>query len=160
MGPPGLIASWGLPLATFLVGLVSGFVPVVNLEAYLLAVSVMAPPSATVPVVVLATLGQMIAKSALFFSARSSRGLAKTPVRWLEVACERLRARRGHAWAVMLVSAFTGLPPFYVMSVAAGVLDWPFLAFVVAGGCGRLARFAVLFAVPQLFLSKAGLPWH
>jgi membrane protein YqaA with SNARE-associated domain len=160
MDPRSLVDSWGLPLATFLVGLVSGFVPFVNAEAYLLGVAVLAPGADSVPVVLLATLGQMLSKSALFFSARGSRRLSRTPVRWLEVACERLQARRGQAWLVMLLSAFSGLPPFYVMSVAAGALNWPFAAFAVAGGCGRLARFALLFALPQLFLSKGGLPWR
>ena len=48
------------------------------------------------------------------------------------------------------VSALTGLPPFYLVSIAAPALGVRFGTFLAMGLAGRLLRFAVLVALPQL----------
>ena len=51
---------------------------------------------------------------------------------------------------VILLSAGVGLPPFYVVSIACGLLRIPFMQFFVLGLIGRLARFGVIVLAPQL----------
>lgn len=51
----------------------------------------------------------------------------------------------------MLVSAVVGLPPFYVVSIACGLLRFPFARFFVLGLLGRLVHFGVIVMAPQLF---------
>ena len=51
----------------------------------------------------------------------------------------------------MTASAVTGLPPFYAISVAAGVLRLRFVLFFALGLAGRTLRFAAVFVVPRLF---------
>src|SRR4029453_1176973 len=53
---------------SFAVGLVSGLVPAVNTEAYLLMIVALAPRGVAVPAVVLVTLGQMLAKALLYLA--------------------------------------------------------------------------------------------
>jgi membrane protein YqaA with SNARE-associated domain len=46
--------------------------------------------------------------------------------------------------ATVLVSAVVGLPPFYVVSVAAGAMGLQFRRFVFVGTLGRLLHFAAV----------------
>ena len=137
-----LTTALGLFGGSLAVGFVSGLVPVLNTEAYLLAVAALSPREALVPAVVLTTLGQMIAKSLLYLAgsgAVSSRLLGRRGARVGELK-DRLERARAGATAVVFASAATGLPPFYVVSVAAGSLRWSLARFLLVGGSGRLLR--------------------
>jgi len=81
--------------------------------------------------------------------AVSSRLLGRRGARVGELKDRLERARTGAA-AVVFASAATGLPPFYVVSVAAGSLRWSLARFLLVGGTGRLLRFAAVVAVPRL----------
>lgn len=142
---------WGIFVATFLFSLAGGIIPVLNVEAYLLSVSALMPGSGLVPVVVAASAGQMAAKSLLYLSGR---GLLRLPLRTARETVDKLAARlatyRGGSNALVAVSAVTGIPPFYGVSVAAGALRLRFMAFFVVGCLGRTARFAVVFLLPRM----------
>lgn len=134
------------------IGFVSGLVPAVNTEAYLLALAALAPSGALVPAVLFVTAGQMLAKALLYLAgsgAVQSRMLAGREGR---LACVRRRLEqmgRG-ASAVLFASALTGIPPFYLVSVAAGSLRVSLARFLLVGGSGRLLRFAAIVALPGL----------
>jgi membrane protein YqaA with SNARE-associated domain len=49
----------------------------------------------------------------------------------------------------MFASAFSGWPPFYLVSLAAGTLRQPFAPFFAAGFAGRFLRFGLLVLLPQ-----------
>ncbi len=139
-----------LLVTTFLLSFVSGLVPLVNTEAYLLSVSALWPASKTLAVAAAATLGQMAAKCLLYLAGG---GLLRLHLRgsWagFTTLAERLgRSRSGTA--LVFTSAVTGLPPFYAMSVAAGLLRFPFGWFLAAGLAGRLIRFGAVFLLPRL----------
>jgi membrane protein YqaA with SNARE-associated domain len=126
--------------------LVSSLVPLVNAELLLIGMTLVTPAAAPLLVVVMAA-GQMIGKSVLFFSggrvARSAMegGLA----RW------RLGGRTRHAGAPLIgMSASLGLPPFYLVSIAAPALGIRFPTFLVMGLAGRLLRFGLLVSLPEL----------
>lgn len=53
---------------------------------------------------------------------------------------------------MVFASALTGLPPLYVVSVAAGLGRFPLARFVALTLLGRLLRFAFVFLVPQALL--------
>jgi membrane protein YqaA with SNARE-associated domain len=141
--------AMGLYAATWLVTLASGFVPVVNSEVYLLTVAALHGARSAPALVLAATLGQMTAKSILFLSARA--GLRTSAPRHGRLAVWSLHLRRGpRGWLLVFVSAFTGFPPFYAISLATGALGWPYAAFAAAGACGRLVRFALVVGAPDL----------
>jgi membrane protein YqaA with SNARE-associated domain len=141
----------GLYLVTYLVCFVSGLVPLVNTEAYLLSVSAISRPASALPLTLAAALGQMTAKTLIYCSGR---GLLRLPTGRYRARIDstqaRLDANRGHAGAFMFVSAFAGLPPFYLVSFVAGTLRLRAAYFVVAGLLGRFLRFGLLVLLPQL----------
>jgi membrane protein YqaA with SNARE-associated domain len=131
--------------------LVSSLVPLVNAELLLMGLALASPAAAPLLVVVMAA-GQMVGKSALFLGgARLTRSpLEGRLARW------RLDERTGRAGAPLIgMSALTGLPPFYLVSVAAPALGVRFRTFLVMGLAGRLLRFAVLVALPRLVVHVA-----
>jgi len=139
-------------IATLGAAFVSGFVPLVNIEAYILGAAALLPGCPPLVVVVAAALGQMAAKTLLFLGGR---GLVSLPAGHGERAlamASRLAARRRSAPALVFTSALTGLPPFYVVSVAAGFLGFRTGHFLLAGLAGRLLRFGAVFALPAVLL--------
>ena len=138
-------------LATFAYSFVAGVFPLLNVEAYLLAFSAYLSLEAMIPVVIAATAGQMVAKSLLYFSGL---GLLKLPHRStrerIERVSERLRTYRRGTWTLVLISAFFGLPPLYVVSIAAGTLRLHFGLFLAISTAGRLLRLSAVEILPQL----------
>lgn len=137
---------------SFAMGLVSGLVPALNTEAYLLMVAAVAPREAVLPAVAFVTLGQMVAKGLLYLvgsGAVSSRLLGARAGRVAGMRQRLVRMRAG-ASALVFSSAATGIPPFYLVSLAAGSLRFSLARFLLVGGSGRLLRFAAIVAVPRL----------
>lgn len=125
---------------------VSSVVPFVNAELLLLGLALATPEAAPVLVIVMAA-GQMAGKSALFLGSDrlTPPAIEERLARW------RLDGRRRAAGAPLIgVSALTGLPPFYLVSIAAPALGVRFPTFFAMGLAGRLVRFAILVALPQL----------
>src|SRR5574340_705397 len=151
--PDAILRDAGWPLATFAYAWLSGLVPVLNCEVYLLWLAANAPRSRLMLLIVMATLGQMTAKVLLFWIGRgvgrvslgSWTGLSKHAQ-----AISRWRSRTGGMWQGLLVfvSASTGLPPFYVTSAGCGALKWRFPSFLLCGTAGRLLRFSAALLVP------------
>ena len=125
---------------------VSSLVPFVNAELLLIGLTVASPAAAPLLAVVMAA-GQMVGKSILFLGGgRLTRASLETRLaRW------RLDrpGRRGGA-PLIGISAVTGLPPFYLVSIAAPALGVSFRTFFTVGLAGRLLRFGALVALPQL----------
>lgn len=137
-------------LLTLVAGFTSGFLPFVNVEAYLLGAAALFPESPLLLVVVPATVGQMAAKSLLYLGGR---GLVGLPRRYCDRALavgSRLAAGEGRSAGVVFSSALAGLPPFYLVSVAAGALRVSPRVFLLTGTAGRFLRFAAVFAGPRL----------
>ena len=141
----------GIYGGTFLFCALSGVVPLMNSEVYLLYLGSIASNTQLPALIVLATLGQMSAKVVLYFGGC---GVLKLPSGRGRERIEALRARlsSGHdaAGGLTFVSALTGLPSFYAISVIAGTLGWPLRRFVLWGTTGRLLRFAALLFLPGL----------
>jgi len=137
---------------TFLVSLLGGLVPFVNVEAYLISVSALSPGLAPLGVVLAAALGQMAAKSVLYLAGR---GFVRLPLGRHQARVDHATARLAHgdwkATVLLFISASTGLPPFYVVSIAAGFVRFPLGAFLGLGLIGRFLRFGVVFLLPTLF---------
>jgi len=136
----------GIYAGTFLVCFVSGLVPVVNAEVWLVAVTLLVDTAAPLPaVVVLAAAGQMAAKSLLYYAAL---GVLDLPTGRYREKVEKARASLAR-WKrrpnlVLFASASIGLPPLYVTTLLAGGLGYRFRSFFVIGMLGRAARFTVI----------------
>lgn len=143
-----LLAVW---LTTFGVAVASAVIPVINIEIYLLGASALAPREMVIPLVVAGTLGQVIGKIALYYAGT---GALRLPGKRLQAALTRMntqmqeRPRTGGA--LVFVSATLGLPPYYVVTLAAGAAKMNLPMFLGVSLVGRLIRFAIVVAVPQL----------
>jgi membrane protein YqaA with SNARE-associated domain len=54
--------------------------------------------------------------------------------------------------SLVFVSSAVGIPPFYVITLLAGVFRVRFGPFFTVGACGRIVRFGVLAFVPWIML--------
>jgi membrane protein YqaA with SNARE-associated domain len=139
-------------IATLGAAFLSGFVPIVNIEVYLVGAAALLPGCPPLVVVAAAALGQMAAKTVLFLGGRGLVGLPAGHGARALAAASRLAARGRSTPALVFTSALTGLPPFYVVSVAAGMLGFRTGHFLLAGLAGRLLRFSAVFALPGVLL--------
>jgi membrane protein DedA with SNARE-associated domain len=144
-------------VGTFAFSVLSGVVPFINVEVYLLYVGSIASRADIAPLVVAAVLGQMCAKSLLYLGGR---GVLRIPSRRqqnarIEAVRARLAGGRWTAGGLTFVSALFGFPPFYGLSVVAGMLGWPFARFALCGAAGRVLRFSAVLLLPMLL--KGGM---
>ena len=131
--------------SAFVASVASGLVPFVNAEVVVVAAAVAVPSSQQWLVVAVCSLGQMIAKALLYAFARwLPQRLPARAVRHLERASEKAKRIEQAGWSLILVSAIVGLPPFYVISLASGMVRVNFAAFLAIGFVGRYIRFAIL----------------
>ncbi len=146
-----LLSLAGIYAGTFLFCAMSGIVPLMNSELFMLYLGSTASHSQFPALILLATLGQMSAKAVLYCAGR---GVLKLPMGRGQARIEALRARLSAtgqaAGGVTFVSALTGLPSFYAISVIAGTLGWPFSRFLAWGIAGRILRFSVLLFLPGI----------
>lgn len=150
-----LLTQGELIVATFAFCVGSGFIPVMNAEAYLLAVSATSSPGVVLPLILAATAGQMASKSVMYFAGRGFITLPLGKYRdRLDVAGQRLQAARLGPGPFVGFSSLTGFPPFYATSIVAGVLKLPFFAvFFAPGTAGRFLRFTAVALFPQMVKS-------
>ncbi len=149
-----MATSLTLALGAFALCLVLCFLsavfPFVNAEIVLLSlVAATHGWAGVLALVIAATVGQMGGKSVMYWLGRGAAAVPserhrKTLERWRQ---RFERAPRAIVLFVML-SAFTGIPPFYVVSVLSGAFRTNFAAFVAAGAAGRFLRFALIATVP------------
>ncbi|HSJ08344.1 MAG TPA: hypothetical protein VK928_00485 [Longimicrobiales bacterium] len=138
-------------VSTFFGCLIGAFVPVINTELLLLSMSAVAPPGLVVPIIVVAAIGQMIGKSVLYAAARGALALpAGRFSQHVNEAARRIGNRKAISGVLLFASASSGLPPFYFMSIAAGLMRVHFGHFLVIGTSGRLLRFAAIVLFPQV----------
>jgi membrane protein YqaA with SNARE-associated domain len=142
-------AIW-LVLGTLAVAVGGGLVPVLNVEAWVLGVSVASPTAALLPVVLAASLGQVAAKCLLY---RAGGGAARWGTRRdatrVALAVRRLEGAASRGTLVVFASALTGVPPLYATSLAAGAARFRFDRFVLLTFCGRALRFGLVFLLPR-----------
>jgi membrane protein YqaA with SNARE-associated domain len=147
-----LIVQFGIYLSTYIVCLASGFLPFVNAEVFLVLVSAITPRHRAPFVVLIATFGQMTAKAIIYLAGR---GALKLPLKKyeqkLDTIIQKYGKKRIASNLFIFLSAFTGLPPFYIISILAGVIKFKFMSFLLYGFLGRLIRFSLVVFFPQLF---------
>lgn len=139
-------------LSVLLIGFASALVPVINIEAYLSIRAALASVEAIWLLAFVAAVGQMAGKLIWYYLGASALSwgwvrrkveLPKNAAR-LETWRARTHERPVVAGGLVLVSAFSGLPPFAILSVVAGQLRMSLPLFVTLGLAGRWLRFAAV----------------
>jgi membrane protein YqaA with SNARE-associated domain len=144
-----MTSSWIL-LALLGMSVVSALVPVVNAEALVLAAAAAVGTDLAVAVAVAAAAGQMAGKGLLYAGGRGLSGTVSARSPRAAALAERFHGRPRALLLVCLASAVVGLPPFYAMTVVAGLVGLHAAAFLAVGLLGRFVRFYALAAAPAL----------
>jgi len=148
-----LLATLGLYGGTAVVCFISGLLPIINSELFLLGLSAWLVESwEQLPAVALAAaIGQMGANCVIYYLGL---GLFELPRgRWQDkIDRARIRASRwkGRPYAILAVASSVGLPPLVLVALAGGALRISFRAFALIGLGGRYVRFLVCVVIPWL----------
>lgn len=150
------MSTLAICISTMLGCLVGSFVPLVNTELVVAGAAAAAPRTLLLPLVLIASTTQMAAKAVLYLAGG---GLVRLPRRrWnarVQDALEKSRGMHTAGSTFLFASALTGIPPFYVTSVACGAMRLPFARFMAIGLVGRTLRFTVVVLIP--FAAKVAL---
>lgn len=152
LGLQELINGQGIWVGTYFISLISGFFPIINAELMLLMLSSNLDKNLFIPVIIIATLGQMTAKALTYFAGK---GVLKISIKKyeskLDIIKEKMEKWKSKMGVFMFISAFSGIPPFYAVSVVAGMTRLSFWRFLLTGIAGRSMRFSMMMLFPVLF---------
>ncbi len=154
--------SPGLLLLLVAIVAVSGsLLPLSPMAPMLVGIALVAGPSLLLPVVLVAAVSEVLAKS-LIYAAGSHAERVFSPKQ--RASLDRVRGyltgKRPLRVGAIFGSALSGFPPFYVVTVAYGALRLPLGDYIVAGAIGRAGRYFALVmlsrdvaevAIPSLF---------
>ncbi|HEU0034409.1 MAG TPA: VTT domain-containing protein [Kofleriaceae bacterium] len=147
-----LLDTLGLYGATFAFCFIAALVPlVVNVELYLIGITTWAVqrPEQLLPIIVLAAVGQMAAKTMIYFAGMGMIRLPRSTKSKEKIERARAYMERWQTkpyWFFSLSAVF-GLPPFYLTCLVAGALKIRIKRFLALGLAGRLVRFAAIVLV-------------
>src|SRR5688500_9005153 len=108
--PFELVARYGWHLGTFAYAALSGIVPFLNCEVFLLMLAVKAPRSMLWSLILTTTAGQMMAKSVLYWGGR---GVLRLPKARTDGLLAAVGCKLGAGWrapALVFTSAVIGVP--------------------------------------------------
>lgn len=150
-----LLAVW---LTTFAVCAVSGPLPVVHSELYLIGAAAVSPRSWVWPLITAAVLGQLVGKSFLYFVGRGAiRIRSERFQRMVAAAQAKMQANPKAGGSILFVSAVLGIPPMFPTALACGAARMNYAAFLILTAAGRFIHYPIFVFVPQLargWLSK------
>ena len=154
MDSSSFLAQYGLYAGSAIFCFLGGLIPFFNIEAYLLVVALTTDAGRLwLPVAAIGTVAHMGAKLLLYAGGRGigSRIPERHQAR-VEQARQRLEHWRYGRAGFLFVSALTGIPPFYAVSILAGMLRFGWVWFVCVSLPGRFLRFAAVLLFPQVCL--------
>jgi len=147
-----LLSGYGLYVGTYVLCVISGFVPLVNAELLLLIIASMAVKPMLVLVLCLASLGQMTGNSFLYWGGQGSVKLSHTRYEnRLNQVIAKMKAWESRVDVLIVLSALAGIPPFYLIAIASGMFRYKFPRFFLGGLVGRMLRLGAVLFFPQFF---------
>ncbi len=145
------LVHFGIYGTCMALAVLSAVFPLVNAEVVLLGY-VLAARSDWREALLFAAImavGQMVGKAGMYWFGRGAARVPSERTRRSLARWEARLARSKHSVLLfVLLSASTGFPPFYVLSVLVGTLRVNFWAFLVIGLVGRLVRFGLIALFP------------
>ena len=139
--------------STIVYGFTSAVLPFVNTELFVIFLGTVARrrPEALAGLVVLVTLASMAGKAVLYYAGQQFERLPAGRLRdRIAAARERMGAHPSVGGVGLFTSALFGLPPFYLTTIASGVLRFGLVRFFAIGFAGRLIRFTLVALFPQV----------
>lgn len=145
----------GSMYGTFIVGFLSGFLPIVNLELYLIAlITLVVKPKGYDLCLIsfLAAMGQVCAKVTIYKISSGALNL-RMPARLdpakIKSFSEKFMNKGIKSDFIMGSSAFFGIPPILITSFVAGFARYPLVKFIPIALGGRWMRFYICVLFPE-----------
>jgi len=123
---------------------VGGILPWINGEVVVAGAALLTPQSGLPVLVVACAVAQMSAKAVLYGVIRWMPERMPARARQLTSRIEAYRKRRGLLVLAVFSGSAVALPPFYLVTMACGMLRVPFPLFVIAGLAGTISRYGFL----------------
>ncbi|GAA2792086.1 VTT domain-containing protein [Saccharopolyspora taberi] len=152
----------GWLLATAGTAALGSVFPLVNIELYLLGVISSGTGPAWWALGLAAAVGQVTGKTLFYLAGKGSFTLGERLGRmtrarkgsrwadWMQRFHQRVEQRPWWGVGVLFVSAIPGLPPFTLMSFAAGAAGIRIAQYLLASLAGRGLHFLIVAAAPEL----------
>ena len=137
----------------FSLSILSALLPWMNGEVLMLSYSAFADsPIERTILVLMASSGQIAGKCVLYWSGRGvipfgSGRIGRVVDSWRD---RFSRYSQKPMWLVF-ISAVSGIPPFYVITVLAGAFRLRFARFITVGACGRILHFGAVALIALFF---------
>ena len=122
----------------------SGIFPWISAEVVVVSAALALPPSFLPLVVVGCAVGQMVGKGGLYAVMRWAPERLPERAQAVLAKAEGLGERPVYLGGATLTGAASGLPPFYLVTLAAGAARLSFFVFVLAGLVGSLLRYSLV----------------
>jgi membrane protein YqaA with SNARE-associated domain len=154
MDSAALLSQYGPYAGAAIYCFLGGFIPIFNIEAFLVFLSAGTETGQHWFLLALVTVtAHMAGKSLLYAAGRgASCALSASRRARVESVERRLQQWRFGPSAFVFASAGLGFPPFYAVALMAGTLRLGFRRFLLPGFAGRFLRFAALLLFPQAAL--------
>jgi len=123
---------------------VGGILPWINGEVVVAGAALLTPQSGLPVLVVACAAAQMSAKAVLYGVIRWMPERMPARARQLTSRIEAYRTRRGLLVLAIFSGSAIALPPFYLVTLACGMLRVPFALFAIAGFAGTISRYGFL----------------
>jgi membrane protein YqaA with SNARE-associated domain len=150
-----LLATLGLYGAVLVFAFLAGMFPLLSIEAVLVGLAGWGDLDLGVLVVLigLAGVGHQVAKTVTYYAGAGAFELPRGKIRErIERAQQRIDRWNRRPRLMMLLAAAVGLPPLYLLGfIARPLMKMPITTFTAISMGGRLARYATLVAVAQLW---------
>lgn len=131
-------------LGAFLGCLLGGFLPWINSEVIVAGSAMLLAADQLVVLAVAGAAGQMAAKVGVYALARWTPERLPKRLRGSLGKAQKLRRSRWATVLLVLASATVSLPPFYLVTLAAGMVRVPFAVFAGVGLAGTTLRYGIL----------------
>lgn len=134
----------GIVVGAALTCALGGVLPWVTSEVVVLGSALLVPPASLPLLVGACAVGQMSSKLGVYGVTRWAPHVLPARARAMLARAERYRSQRRMLVGAVFLGSAVSVPPFYLVTLASGLLRVPFLAFALVGLCGTAARYSVL----------------
>ena len=117
----------------------------------MVTVSAISARETIIPILIISIISQMAAKVIVYFAGN---GAIKLPLRKYEKKIARVKEKFENSKVkpgyFVLISAMTGIPPFYIVTLLSGMMKVHIWDFILFGLLGTSIKFTASLYLPQV----------
>jgi membrane protein YqaA with SNARE-associated domain len=144
----------GLYGATFAIAFIAGLFPLISIEAFLVAATMLdVEPPVLAVLIAIAAIGHQIAKTVTYYAGAGAFTLPRGKMRMrIEAAKKHIDRWNQRPKLIMFAAAATGLPPLILLGfIAKPMMSMSIATFTAISMIGRILRYTALVLVATLW---------